>query len=308
MKRCVLSMSHSQKPSILKFKLNCLCQFFIQLWDELQERARATSVEDNLAGSMTYTEVKDVTSGAVGSEEEGSLFDVTIDNYERIRNKAESLIEQAIKYSFPTIFKQYLTKPQWTTIGDVPSSGKQLQSSFFECPLTREKAQISLSQLSSTYHFKFVLPRILLTLSLLIVFQTLGQYLAFLHKAIAFSSFKRIWRRCFETLQDLLFNDILLKQDFTTLGAARLMQDLAAIQNVVNLYVSYGVDSKLMEGIALLNLPLEAKEGQVTLKEASQEMFTTNAQAEALLQRLGMTRLSNYEARSVLQRRVEAND
>ena len=71
---------------------------------------------------MSYTEVKDVTSEAVGSEEEGSLFDVTIDGYERVRGRAESLIEQSIKYSLPTIFKQYLTKPQWTTIGDIPSS------------------------------------------------------------------------------------------------------------------------------------------------------------------------------------------
>ncbi len=75
---------------------------------------------------MSYTEVKDVTSSAVGLEEEGSLFDVTIDGYERIRDKAESLIEQTIRYSLPTIFKQYLAKPQWATIGDVPSSSMQI--------------------------------------------------------------------------------------------------------------------------------------------------------------------------------------
>lgn len=70
---------------------------------------------------MTYTEVKDVTSNAVGSDSEGSLFDVTIENYERIRDKAANLIEQAIRYSFPTTFKQYLSKPQWATIGEVPA-------------------------------------------------------------------------------------------------------------------------------------------------------------------------------------------
>lgn len=79
---------------------------------------------------MTYTEVKDVTSQSVGSDSEGSLFDVTIDNYEHIRDKAESLIEQAIKYSFPTTFKQYVTKAQWTTIGDVPNPSELTVSTF----------------------------------------------------------------------------------------------------------------------------------------------------------------------------------
>lgn len=59
--------------------------------------------------------------------------------------------------------------------------------------------------------------------------------------------------------------------------------------------------------IALLNLPLEPEEGQVGLAEASQDLFATNARAEQLLARLGV-KLSNYEARTVLGRRVEAND
>jgi hypothetical protein len=50
------------------------------------------------------------------------------------------------------------------------------------------------------------------------------------------------------------------------------------------------------------------EEGQISLKTASEEMFTTNVQTEQLLARLGITRLTNYEARSILQRRVEAND
>lgn len=96
----------------------------------MQQRAKTTNIDSNLAGSMSYTEVKDVTSDAVGSEEEGSLFDVTIDNYERVKSRAEALIEQSIKYSFPTTFKQYLTKPQWTTIGDVPKSSQSNPYNF----------------------------------------------------------------------------------------------------------------------------------------------------------------------------------
>jgi hypothetical protein len=99
------------------------CQFFVDLWEQLQERARITGADDKLVGSMSYTEVKDCTSGAVGSEDEGSIFDVTIQGYQRLTKRAESLIIQSIKYGFPTSFRAYLTKPEWTTVGD-DTSGK----------------------------------------------------------------------------------------------------------------------------------------------------------------------------------------
>lgn len=79
---------------------------------------------------MTYAEVKDVTSTAVGSEDDGSLFDVTIANYVDIRDKAEAAIVQAIRSSFPVIFRQYINKAQWTTIGDVPTPSESTGLKF----------------------------------------------------------------------------------------------------------------------------------------------------------------------------------
>jgi hypothetical protein len=73
---------------------------------------------------MSYNEVKDCTSNAVGSEEEGSVFDHIIEIYTKLRQRSESLIIQAVKYSFPATFRQYITKPQWTTIGELPVSSK----------------------------------------------------------------------------------------------------------------------------------------------------------------------------------------
>ena len=75
---------------------------------------------------MTYAEVKDVTSTAVGSESDGSLFDVTIANYVDIRDKAEAAMVHAVRSSFPVIFKQYIAKAQWTTIGDVPTPSESI--------------------------------------------------------------------------------------------------------------------------------------------------------------------------------------
>jgi RAD50-interacting protein 1 len=104
--------------------INLCLQFFVDVWEQLQERAKVTSTTDRLVGSMSYTEVKDCISDAVGSNEEGSVFDVTIEGYQRITKSAESLITQAIKYSFPASFKAYITKPEWTTVGDESSSSK----------------------------------------------------------------------------------------------------------------------------------------------------------------------------------------
>ncbi|RDL31891.1 RINT-1 family protein-like protein [Venustampulla echinocandica] len=255
-------------------------EFFIDLWDELQSRAkRASASQDNLAGSMSYTEVKDCTSVAVGSQDEGSVFDVTIENYERLRNKAEKLLTQAISHAFPSIFKLYLSKPQWTTIGDEPTADSSL---------------------------------LMVTPELDHPLQILRQNMTLLNKTLGTPPFRRIWRSSFDSLQDLLYHEVLLKQDFTTLGAARFVQDLIAIQSVVDSIIrlpsgtSLGMP-KLREAATLLSLPLEAEEGNLSLKEASEEIFATNPQAEAALNKLGLERLTNYEARQVLQKRVEGS-
>lgn len=70
---------------------------------------------------MSYTEVKDSTSSAVGSEIEGSVFDVTIAGYGRLRSRAEDFMIQALKANLSNSLKHYFTRAQWTTVGDVPT-------------------------------------------------------------------------------------------------------------------------------------------------------------------------------------------
>jgi hypothetical protein len=110
----------------------------VDLWDHLQDRATVTPVEDNLVGNMTYAEVKDCTSEAVGSRDEGSVFDVAINDFQNLRNKAEKLITGALKYKFPANLSQYLSKPEWQTIDDAPLSSK-LSICIQCCQLTRNR-------------------------------------------------------------------------------------------------------------------------------------------------------------------------
>lgn len=182
---------------------------------------------------MSYTEVKDVTSNAVGSEESGSLFDVTIENYERIMNKAESLLQEAVKYSFPTTFKQYLTKSQWTTIGELPSPGPHSPHySICHCNSHLVVTDIAVTA-ELDLPLQVLIPLIFINSQHANIDQTLRDYLSFLHRTLSSTAYKRILRTSAASLQELLFNDVVLRQDFTTLGAARLRQDFSAIRNAL---------------------------------------------------------------------------
>jgi hypothetical protein len=105
------------------------------------------------------------------------------------------------------------------------------------------------------------------------------------------------------SLQDLLWNEVLMRQQFTALGAARFALDVQAIQDVVDsscvIYRNKGAEltiPKLREGVLLLNLPVDQ----------SKQLFETGA--DELLVKLGFSRLTKLEARSILQSRMELSE
>lgn len=253
-------------------------EFFIDMWEDLQERAKDTDSNAKLAGEMSYNEVRDSTSDAMGSESEGAVFDKTIETFEKLRQMAESYITQAIKYSFPVSFKQYITRPQWCTIGDASSSSyPSARTAELDGPL-----------------------------------RELTQSMEFLRKVLADAPFRRIWRDALGSLQDLIFHDVLLRQEFTTLGAAQLRFDFEAIQATISRHMKYGEGStfampKLREAIFLLSLPVDAEGDQKSLKEVSEEIFADGQRTSDALESLGVKHLTNGEARAVLAKRLEAS-
>ena len=282
----------------------------MDLWDHLQDRAKVTPVVDNLVGNMTYTEVKDCTSEAVGSQDEGSVFDVAINDFQNLRNKAEKLITGALKYKFPANLSQYLSKPEWQTIDDAPLSSKL--SICIQCwQLTRNRpfSHYSYARARPAASGTCDVPWSTHQLSTKSQ-QIFQRNLNFLHKTLGNAPFKRICRESLESLEHLLYNDVLLRQDFSTLGAARFMQDVTAIQDVVDSCMPRGSGPplgmpRLKEAAALLNLPVEAEEGRMPLMEACQEIYAGGAQAKLALETLGMTHLTNFDARSILAKRLE---
>ncbi|KAA8566264.1 hypothetical protein EYC84_008864 [Monilinia fructicola] len=137
--------------------------------------------------------------------------------------------------------------------------------------------------------------------------------LAYLEKTISYPAFVRIWRQAISALEDLLYNEVLLKQDFTTLGAARFSQDLKGIQSIIGAYLplesSTFMMARLTQGIALLNLPVEASDDEgMSLSEAAEKIYAGRDACEGVLKKLHLDLLDNPSARHIILRRVEANE
>jgi RAD50-interacting protein 1 len=68
---------------------------------------------------MSYEEVKDRTSAAVGSDDEdGVIFDETISAYMARRKTALEFLAGALAESHHKAFRAYLTRTQWTAISE----------------------------------------------------------------------------------------------------------------------------------------------------------------------------------------------
>lgn len=98
-------------------------EIFVDMWDQLQARAKAKRVDDdqggNLAGGMSHDEVKGRTSQTVGSDEDGGiLFDETIKAYSARRQTAQDWLTAAVQDSHLKAFRPYVQRTQWTTISE----------------------------------------------------------------------------------------------------------------------------------------------------------------------------------------------
>lgn len=143
--------------------------------------------------------------------------------------------------------------------------------------------------------------------------QILKRNFDFLAHALSTAVFRRIVRKALESLQDSLYETVLAANHFTTLGAAQFFRDVHAIFAMVDRYIPEGSAAMafLSDALRLLNLPVEAPEGDegaMTLKQASDRVFTDNTEARRVLEELGIEMLEPGHARRILQNRVENSD
>jgi RAD50-interacting protein 1 len=117
----------------------------------------------------------------------------------------------------------------------------------------------------------------------------------------------------------MLWNEVLMSQKFTTLGAAQFVRDMESVTSLIDRYIRNGSSAlaSMSDALRLLSLPLqvpkETEEDQdgiaaVSLKEASDMVYKDNIEAKRLLDMLGIDSLTPANARQILQRRVESEE
>lgn len=98
-----------------------------------------------------------------------------------------------------------------------------------------------------------------------------------------------------------------MSHKFTASGAAQFMRDVHAVSSLVERYIPDGSSSlsSVNDALLLLNLPVEAQEGTMSLRQATDRVFTDNSEAKKVLDELEIDSLTPANARQILQRRVE---
>lgn len=260
--------------------------FFLDLWDELQDRARRSTGGKNLAGPMSVEDVAERTSSTVGSEEDsGALFDETAGAYRRLRVRTEGVIQDMLIYSLRESLRPYGRINPWSS-------------------LTAESGSSSLS----------------LTAELDATVQLLNEYLSFLSKVLAQAPLRRVVRQVTLAIQSFLWDHVLMRYTFSASGIAQFQQDVEVIWETMDRWLGEGQGEigmrKLKEGLVLLGLPIKSDEGEekgdeavgLGLWEVEKRVFRNNESGREVLDELGLEVLSESEARHVLERRIELGD
>ncbi|MCJ1285788.1 hypothetical protein MMC26_005129 [Xylographa opegraphella] len=261
--------------------------FFLELWDELQFRARSRSGK-KFAGDLSIRDVAERTSSVVGShdDETGALFDETASAYRRLRIRSESLIQDLLVHNVDRSLRPYQRINPWSSLtADI----------------------ISPSSLNITAELDGCM-------------QLLSSYLVFLSKVLAEAPLRRISRHLIQAIQTFLWDRILMLHKFSASGIAQFTRDLYAFWEVFDRYVAHGQGEtgmrRLREAVELMSMPVKAPEGPIDggaegtkesigIWEVEKRVFRDNESAREVLEVLGFDVLTEAEARSVLERRIE---
>lgn len=271
--------------------------FFLELWEELQDRARANTEgkRKSLAGDMSMEHVADKTSAAVGDEDAvgGALFDETAGHYRQLRVRAEDILLEQFLQNLRDAIKGYGRVNPWSAL----SEGEAEEEDDAQLAITAE--------LDNTV-------------------QLLQSYLSFLANTLAQAPLRRIARQVTLSIQAFLWDHVLMRYTFSRPGAKQFERDVHGIWEVVDRYVGDGQGEmgmrRLMEGLVLLRLDSnramkngldEGKEKigarRLNLADVNERLFRSNESGREVLEELGLELLSEGDARSVLERRVDLN-
>lgn len=278
--------------------------FFLELYEELQIRLKNPERLNRNAGSLEEIQQKtsaSVTENGNDGELQGALFDETAGLYRRLRVRSEGMIVEMLTYGLRDTLRPYGAVTTWALLSSNSANGS------------------ASAELDATIRL-------------------IAEYFGFLSKAVGKLPLRRISRQTLHSVQNYIWDNVLLRHSFSTAGAMQLATDVAAVCSAIDRYA--GRDQgrlglrRLVEGVALLSLPVRSEvqrvrpgssgdeddgsaweeanghaesleEKKLGLFEVDRLMFTDNESARQALKRLGLETLSVTDAREALKRRVE---
>ena len=299
--------------------------FFLELWDELQHRARGHErVSSGLGANLNLNEVAAKTSNTIVMKDDdvqetdgGALFDETAATYRRLREGAESQIVRAVEVNIRNSIKPFVEMEGRATLSQPPPDPSLLSQSA----------------------------------SLDSLVQTLSSLLGLFYTVLAPAPLRRITRQASHAIQREIWDNVLMTDAFSLAGYAQFRRDITAIQDCIDSNIKASGEAergmrKLMEGLVLLGLPIrssassksdsyetadgedwgfdenadteEDHNGEATppetdedkvwgLWEVDKRLNRSNEDARRVLAEMGLSQLSEKEARSIVGRRVEVN-
>ncbi|KAJ9661916.1 hypothetical protein H2198_001668 [Neophaeococcomyces mojaviensis] len=291
--------------------------FFLELWEELQDRAsRNTGANGTVGRDLSVEEVAAKTSGTIRNADEilesegGALFDETENSYRRLRERSEGEIVRALDVNVRNAIRPFLEVSIWASISATITDITQMAPSS------------ALDSLNNT----------------------ISTLLGFLASVLAPGPLRRITRHVCATIQKEIYDKLLLKHNFSAAGAIQLKRDVIAISDAINTSTKLPNEAgrhlrRLNDALVLLSLPIKAskkaaaednaddwgfgddeptpEEEQVNVTAEEQEdwglwqaektIFADNASARNALESMGLTELSEADARNIIRRRIEVN-
>ncbi|KAI9785874.1 MAG: hypothetical protein M1816_008201 [Peltula sp. TS41687] len=279
--------------------------FFLELWDELQQRARQRSSGNVVAGPLTVRDVAERTSSAVGSGgETGALFDETASAYRKLRIRTEEIIIDFLNKTMRDALRPYSKINPWSLLPTDDSTNTNTTTT------TTTTTTAELDPLLTS----------------------LDASLSFLSRTISRPPLRHITRQMCQTIQAYLWEYVLGRHTFTLHSAQQFLHDVRAIAHVIDAYLGGPVPpgglgqaevglKKLFEALRLLTLPIAAAaegvgedekgEGEKgtgagwDLHAVEEEIFASNERARDVLERLDVLVVTETEARNILPRRVD---
>ena len=298
--------------------------FFLELWEELNDRASQKQKRNNFdpQQQLNFDEIAAKTSANIMSKDDetregegGALFDETAAAYRRIRERTEEQLLRATDFNIRNSIKAFNATGGRATLSDAAADPSSLTQSS------------SLDSLT----------------------QTLSSLFGYLFGVLGPIPLRRMTRHTCNTISREVWDNALMKHSFSTTGYAQFRRDITAIQDCIDTAIrAPGEASKGMpqldQALILLGLPIRASQQAESndddddngawdfedaaedqdsdndtpaalsdedkiwgLWEVEKRLNKSNAAARTVLAEMGLTEINEKDARRIVARRVEVN-